>query len=233
MATIPRLSLVDATAAQLEARIAAGEWPIGTRLPAEPELMTQLGVGRSTVREAIRTLVRVGLVQVRQGDGTYVTGRLANNESLSLRFQRAQLHEIYDVREALDLQAARLAAERRTDEDLAVLRQLLAMRATAQRARDARAFADADVAFHSQIVAATQNDMLIDLYRVLGETLHQTLFVHKQESAFDDVDTSTEHESILQAIADQDPARAVAAVTTLFRRGRYIPRPFEQGGAAP
>jgi DNA-binding FadR family transcriptional regulator len=224
MPTVPRLSLADATAAQLEARIAASEWPVGARLPTETELMTQLGIGRSTVREAVRTLARVGLVQVRQGDGTYVTGRRADNEPLRLRCQRAQLHEIYDVREALDLQAARLAAERRSEEDLVALREHLAARAAAIAARDAQGFADADVAFHQQIVTATQNDMLIDLYRVLGESLVQSLTVHKRESAFGDVDTTEEHESLLAAIAAGDAAAATQAVTSLFRRGRYIPR---------
>jgi GntR family transcriptional repressor for pyruvate dehydrogenase complex len=224
MATIPRLSLADATAAQLEARIAANEWPVGARLPTETELMTQLGIGRSTVREAVRTLARVGLVQVRQGDGTYVTGRPADNEPLRLRCQRAQLHEIYDVREALDLQAARLAAERRTDDDLVTLRELLDARAAALAARDAQGFADADVAFHHHIVTATQNDMLRDLYRVLGESLVQSLTIHKRENAFSDVDTSEEHEHLLAAIVARDPAAAAHAVTTLFRRGRYVPR---------
>jgi DNA-binding FadR family transcriptional regulator len=93
--------------------------------------MTQLSVGRSTVREAVRTLARVRLVQVRQGDGTYVTGLPADNEPLRTRCQRAQLHEIYDVREALDLQAARIAAERRSEEDLVALREHLASRAAA------------------------------------------------------------------------------------------------------
>jgi len=224
MPTVPRLSLADATAAQLEARIAAGEWPVGARLPTETELMTQLGIGRSTVREAVRTLARVGLVQVRQGDGTYVIGRPADNEPLRLRCQRAQLHEIYDVREALDLQAARLAAERRSEEDLVALREHLAARAAAIAARDAQGFADADVAFHQQIVAATQNDMLIDLYRVLGESLVRSLTVHKRESAFGDVDTTVEHESLLAAIAAGDAAAATQAVTSLFRRSRHIPR---------
>ena len=224
MATVPRLSLADATAAQLEARIAAGEWPVGTRLPTETELMTQLSVGRSTVREAVRTLARVSLVQVRQGDGTYVTGLPADNEPLRTRCQRAQLHEIYDVREALDLQAARIAAERRSEEDLVALREHLASRAAAIAARDAQGFADADVAFHQRIVIATQNDMLIDLYRVLGETLVQSLTVHKRESAFGDVDTTAEHETLLTAIAAGDAAAATQAVTLLFRRGRYIPR---------
>ena len=224
MATLPRLSLADATAAQLEARIAADEWPLGSRLPTETELMSQLGIGRSTVREAIRTLARVGLVQVRQGDGTYVTGRPTDNEPLRLRCQRAQLHEIYDVREALDLQAARLAAERRSEEDLVALREHLDARAAAHGAHDAHAFADADVAFHQRIVAATQNDMLIDLYRVLGESLVQSLTIHKRENDFEGVDTTEEHESLLAAIAASDPAAATHAVTTLFRRGRYVPR---------
>ncbi len=222
MTTIARLSLADATAAQLEARIAGGEWPIGSRLPAEPELMTQLGVGRSTVREAIRTLARVGLVQVRQGDGTYVTVRPADDEGLATRCRRAQLHEIHDVREALELQAARLAAERRTDDDLAELRQLLDVRAAARAARDAGAYAAADVAFHRRIVTATRNTMLVDLYRVLSDTLVQSLTLHKRASAFEDVDTTAEHDALLAAIADGDPAAAAAAVTTLLRAGRSL-----------
>jgi DNA-binding FadR family transcriptional regulator len=220
MATISRLSLADATATQLEDRIAAGEWPVGSRLPTEADLMAEFGIGRSTVREAIRTLARVGLVQVRQGDGTYVTGRRATDESLQIRCQRAELHEIQDVREALELQAARLAAERRTDDDLHALRALLDARAAAAAARDADAYADADVAFHQRIVAATRNNMLIDLYRVLGDTLVHTLTARKRESAFHDIDTAQEHEAVLRAIADGDAALATAAVTTLFSRVR-------------
>ncbi len=224
MTIITRLSLADATAAQLEARIASNEWPVGTRLPTEPELMRQLGVGRSTIREAVRTLARVGLLQVRQGDGTYVTLRPADDEPLRLRCQRAQLHEIYDVREALDLQAARLSAERRSDEDLVALREHLDARAAALAAHDADGFADADVAFHQRIVLSTQNGMLIDLYRVLGESLVQSLTIRKRENDFEDVDTTAEHETLLAAIAASDPAAATHAVTTLFRRGRYVPR---------
>ena len=220
MATIARQSLADATATQLEARISAGEWSLGSRLPTETELMAQLGIGRSTVREAIRTLARVGLVQVRQGDGTYVTGQRVDDESLRRRCQRAQLHEIHDVREALDLQAARLAADRRSADDLVALRELLDARAAAVASRDADAFADADVAFHARIVAATQNDMLIHLYQVISESLVQLLTVHKRTSDFDDVDTSVEHEAVLAAIAAHDPVAASAAVTALFRRGR-------------
>jgi len=233
MPTVARTSLADATATQLESRIDAGEWPLGGRLPTETELMAQLGIGRSTVREAIRTLARIGLVQVRQGDGTYVTGQREDDESLRRRCQRAQLHEIYDVREALDLQAARLAVERRSPDDLVALRELLDARAAAVATRDADGYADTDVAFHARIVAATQNDMLIHLYRVISESLVQSLMVHKRASAFDDVDTSAEHEAVLAAIAARDPAAATAAVTALFRRGRYVPRPDASAASTP
>ncbi|MCC7053918.1 MAG: FadR family transcriptional regulator [Gemmatimonadaceae bacterium] len=231
MSTIARQSLADATAAQLEARIAAAEWPLGSRLPAEPELMAQLGVGRSTVREAIRTLARVGLVQVRQGDGTYVTARTANTESLLTRCQRAQLQEVRDVREALELQAARLAAARRTPDDLATLRTLLDQRADAITRRDAAGFAAADVAFHQRIVAATRNDMLIELWRVLGESLVQSLTERKRESAFDDADSTREHEALFDAIADADPGAATSAVTALFLTARPA-RDRSDAGAA-
>lgn len=224
MTAIPRVSLADATADQLERRIADGEWAVGSRLPTEPELMAELGVGRSTVREAVRTLSRVGLVQVRQGDGTFVTGRPVDTETLRNRCHRAQLHEIHDVREALDLQAARLAAARRTDEDLEALRALLDARASAALSRDAAAYADADVAFHQRIVVATQNDMLIDLYRVIGDTLVHSLTLLKRESAFDDQDTSAEHEAILTAIAAGDADAAALAVATLFRHGGKVTR---------
>lgn len=220
MTTITRYSLADATAAQLETRIAAGEWPIGGRLPTEGELMSQLGVGRSTVREAVRTLARTGLVQVRQGDGTYVTAHRPPAESLLTRCQRADLHEIRDVREALELQASRLAAERRTEDDVAALRAHLDRRAAASALRDAAAFADADVAFHQQIVVASRNAMLLDLWRVVGEALVLSLAERKRESAFDDADTTEEHEALFRAIAAQDPAAATHAVTTLFRTAR-------------
>lgn len=232
MSTILRRSLADDTATVLEARIAAGQWPLHSRLPTEQELMAELGVGRSTVREAVRTLVRAGLVQVRQGDGTYVIGHPADNEPLLHRCQRAQLHEIHDVREALELQAARLAAERRSEADLEAMRALLERRAEAVDARDATAFADTDVAFHRRIVVATQNAMLIELYDVLCDSLRQSLLARKERTAFDDLDTSAEHDAVLAAIEAADPIAAIAAVTTLFRRSRDGAR-SETPGARP
>ena len=74
----PRTSLADAAANSIRTEIAAGRWPIGSRIPIEPQLAQLLGVSRGTVREAVKTLVSRGLLEVRQGSGTYVrSGRLA------------------------------------------------------------------------------------------------------------------------------------------------------------
>ncbi|RMD78800.1 MAG: FadR family transcriptional regulator, partial [Chloroflexi bacterium] len=70
--TITRRRLVEQVIDHLRQQIATGTYPIGSRLPPEPQLMAQIGVGRSTVREAIRALAHEGLLEVRQGDGTYV-----------------------------------------------------------------------------------------------------------------------------------------------------------------
>ncbi|MBW7458333.1 GntR family transcriptional regulator, partial [Paenibacillus sepulcri] len=72
-----RLTLVEQVARQIEAMIESGDWAVGTRIPAEPELMTQLQVSRNTLREAIRALIHAGLLKTRQGDGTYVSSSSA------------------------------------------------------------------------------------------------------------------------------------------------------------
>jgi DNA-binding FadR family transcriptional regulator len=87
---LPRLSLVDSAVAELRSAVARGEWPVGERIPTEPRLSEQFGVGRNTVREAVRVLVHAGLLETRQGDGTYVRARLDPAEALR-RVERSTL----------------------------------------------------------------------------------------------------------------------------------------------
>ena len=133
---VARQSLVEQAAAELARLLAAGHWPIGTRLPGELELGRLLGVGRSTVREAVRSLAAVGMVEARQGAGTFVASA-SPLTPLDRRLRRAGVAEVYEVRMALELEAARLAAARRTDADLAALLDLTAdtaLRSPADRA---------------------------------------------------------------------------------------------------
>src|SRR5688572_18091947 len=116
MKQIARVSLVDTVVDRLRNEIVTGAWPVGTRIPTEAELVEALGVSRPSVREGVRALAQVGLLESRQGDGTYV---IADNETavaLKHALHVADVREVLTVRRALDVVAAREAASRRTDD---------------------------------------------------------------------------------------------------------------------
>ncbi|MEU1333705.1 FCD domain-containing protein [Streptomyces sp. NPDC005865] len=154
--------LVEQAAARLRAQITDGTWPVGTRLPGETTLAQELGVGRSTLREALRALAGAGLVRSRQGAGVFViaTEPVADWPA---RLRRAAVTDVYEVRMLVEAQAARLAALRRTDEDLAAMRAALDGRRAAAAGADAE-FVDADIALHAAVVAAAHNPVLTDLF---------------------------------------------------------------------
>ena len=79
---IIKRSLVDQALEQLRARINNGTWEVGQRLPTEPELAAELGISRNTVREAMRVLAFAGLIEIRQGDGSYLRGRIDPMDTL-------------------------------------------------------------------------------------------------------------------------------------------------------
>ncbi|MGI5399889.1 FadR/GntR family transcriptional regulator [Streptomyces sp. CA-135486] len=174
--TSPRRSgLTDQVIAQLRNQITSGEWPVGSRIPTEPELVEQLGVARNTVREAVRALAHNGLLDIRQGSGTYVVATSELAGVMHRRFAEASPRHIAEVRSTLESSAARLAAERRTDKDLGQLETLLARRDEAWQAGDAEQFVAADSTFHLAVVAASHNEVLIELYADLGDLLRDWL----------------------------------------------------------
>src|SRR5688500_5724875 len=195
MRNVARTSLVDAAIQQLRDQITGGAWPVGTKLPSEARLAQTLGMSRLSVREALRVLVHAGLLSTRQGDGTYVTATDESQVALRRRLDTAAAMDIIDVRRGLDLVAARLAAGRRTEEELVALRETLARRDAAGRAGDLDGFADADVDFHVLVADAAHNALLADLYRSMSDALRDS--VRDQEQAALDPDSS--HEDLLRA----------------------------------
>lgn len=172
----PRRSpLADQVIAQLRTQITSGEWPVGSRIPTEPELVEQLGVARNTVREAVRALAHNGLLDIRQGSGTYVVATSELAGVMHRRFADADPRHVAELRSTLESSAARLAAERRTPRDLDQLDALLARREEAWESGDAEAFVAADATLHLAIVAASHNDVLTALYADLGHLLRDWL----------------------------------------------------------
>ncbi|MFE2260770.1 FadR/GntR family transcriptional regulator [Streptomyces griseosporeus] len=206
--------LVEQAAARLRARIADGTWPVGAKLPGETTLAKELGVGRSTVREALRALAGAGLVRPRQGAGVFVTAT-APVEDFPAQLRRAAVTDVYEVRMAVEVHAARLAARRRTDEDVTAIRAALQARRAAAAADD-QAFVDADIAFHAAVVAAAHNVVLSGLFAQFTPVLRKgltELLALTGLRADDPNHADDAHEAILRAVADGDAEAAVAVVT--------------------
>ncbi|MEH0422234.1 FadR/GntR family transcriptional regulator [Streptomyces sp. B21-083] len=170
-----RSALSEQVIAALRNQITSGEWPVGSRIPTEPELVAQLGVARNTVREAVRALAHNGLLDIRQGSGTYVVATSELAGVMHHRFADADRRHIAELRSTLESGAAELAALRRTERDLKQLDALLARREDAWASGDAEAFVTADASLHMAVVAASHNDVMTAMYADLGEVLRDWL----------------------------------------------------------
>lgn len=215
---IKRQQLVEQVIEHLEKAINSGDFTVGTKLPTEPRLMDELGVGRSTLREAIRVLAHGGILEVRQGDGTYVRSLLTTDEPLARRLRRARLREVQEVRRTLEIEIVRLAAERRQESDVARMRGRLKLRQEAVDRGDLSAALDADMAFHSAIAEAAGNAVFADLYRTFSRTLQDALAVQWEIGDSGPSETAGLHERLLDAIATGNAAEAVAITITLLDR---------------
>jgi DNA-binding FadR family transcriptional regulator len=209
LATTRRAGLVDQVIEQLRTAVTQGEWPVGERIPTESELVTQLGVGRNTIREAVRALAHTGLLEVRQGDGTYV--RATSEVSGAIRrLCGEELREVLQVRRLLEVEGARLAATARTDDEVAQLRALLARRAAEWQERRWQDFARTDAEFHSAVVQCGHNRLLTELYRGLTEVVTASVAATSAITPTGEYIPEIGHDGIADAIADRDPERAAA-----------------------
>lgn len=201
-----RTPLSDQVIAQLRTQITSGEWPVGSRIPTEVELVEQLGVARNTVREAVRALAHNGLLDIRQGSGTYVLATSELAGVMHRRFAEADPARVAELREALEASAAGLAARRRTGRDLELLDVALERREGAWRSGDPESFVQADAAFHQAVVAAAHNEVLAALYADLGEVLRAHL--RQDIGPVLSADRYVGHGEIVAAIRGGDPEAA-------------------------
>ncbi|MBB3606796.1 DNA-binding FadR family transcriptional regulator [Mycolicibacterium sp. BK556] len=205
---VQRHPLAAQTAALLMTRIRNGEWPLGHRLPGETTLAAQLGVGRSTLREAIRELAGKGVLDSRQGAGVFVTA-LEVTEDWDTILRRTTIAAVIEARIAIEAEAAALAAVRRTPSDLRAIRRTLAARGvTGQSVPD---HVDADAAFHRAVVAAAHNDVLTQLFDAFLPRLRQAMIDMLKIRPVPEDEDHLAHQQLADAIADRDPVSAAAA----------------------
>lgn len=206
MAQVRRTPLAEQAADLLLERIRGGEWALGAKLPGESTLGPQLGVGRSTVREAIRRLAGQGVLATRQGAGVFVAS-LDVLEDWRTSLSTADITSVLEARIAIEVEAAALAAVRRSPAELRAIRRAAAERA-AQRS-ELEAHVDADLAFHRSIVAAAHNPLLLDLFDSFTPRSRQAMIdlLRLSGEFATDADQRT-HLDIVGAIADRDGRKA-------------------------
>ncbi|MGJ0204663.1 FCD domain-containing protein [Leucobacter sp. gxy201] len=208
MVQVSRAPLAEQAADLLLERIRGGEWPLGSKIPGENSLGPQLGVGRSTVREAIRRLAGQGVLTTRQGAGVFVAS-LDVVEDWSEALQRADIDAVIEARIAIEVEAAMLAAQRRTSTELRAMRRAVNERSEHQV--DVESHVDADIAFHRTIVVAAHNPILVDLFDSFTPRSRQAMVdMLRLRGEFGGDADQHAHTSVLEAIAARDDQAAAA-----------------------
>jgi DNA-binding FadR family transcriptional regulator len=221
MITLPRkrsLSLVQEVMNDLTAKIRNGLYKPGEKLPTEPEVMAEQGVSRTVVREAMSRLQAAGFVETRHGVGTFVLPPVAAAKPTLDLMTVVTIRDVLamlELRISLETEAAGLAALRRTDEQLALMRR--AVELFEEGVSKGESSVDADFQFHLQIALATGNKYFEDFYRHLGTTtIPRTRLDTSQFSPEPGQSylyrTNREHEYILDAITRKDPQAASASM---------------------
>ncbi|PXY24262.1 GntR family transcriptional regulator [Prauserella flavalba] len=220
-----RLSRTQELVARLTARIKEGVIQPGERLPTEGSLVQTYGVSRTVVREAISRLQAAGLVETRHGRGSFVLAQPSTTpfevgEAGELTIEGAL--ELIEFRTALEVEAAALAARRRTGAQLADLRESLDEFAAS--AGNPSAAVRADFTFHLRIALAAGNRYFADLLRSFGPGM---IIMHRERLPANPerfARTAGEHENVYAAIERQDAeaARAAARVHLANSRVRLL-----------
>lgn len=204
-----RKSLSHQVRESMETLIRDGEWKVGERIPAEPELMELFGVGHNTVREAVQGLTHSGMLAVRPGDGTYVLATDKLDAALDDRLQRLDTAHILEARLAIEQSIVALAAAGRTEADLLTMQAAL----DKCKQRSGHGIED-DMAFHAAIADATRNPILSQIYRVITGHLsrHFTEALSERQYA---PEAMALHDELLAALRRQDAAAARRTVADI------------------
>ncbi|OKI00836.1 hypothetical protein A6A06_18155 [Streptomyces sp. CB02923] len=211
--------MIEGTIERLKTQIVSGRWPLDSKIPIEDELVEELQVSRSTLRQAVQALVYVGLLETAQGRGTFVRGTHEVDTVLHRYLADAELRSVLETRRGLEVEAAGLAAERRSAADLDRLAAVHERQTAAQRDGRAGEFSRAAVEFHTAVVEAAGNPVLARLYGTMLGSVRDSVHlggVRRPQEHYGDAG----HARILEAVRRGDPhaARKAAAehVTTFL-----------------
>jgi DNA-binding FadR family transcriptional regulator len=213
---IHRKSLAHEVSDRIKEAIRTGQYGVNEKLPTEPELMKQLGVGRSTIREAVRMLANSGLLSVQQGIGTFVADPIDNRESLAERLNRAASEDIDEIRQLLEVHMATKAAINRTQVQLDEIESFLNDRVRASIDGNIEACVQADINFHLAIAKASGNEMLADMYGAFSSHL-KNWFLNRFTAIDPFLRSNNAHLALLASIKSKDPVLALRCAQDVLK----------------
>lgn len=199
--------LGDRVTRQIRQDITSGRWKVNDKIPSEGELMEMYSVGRSTIREAVRSLVEVGILRVQQGSGTFVND-IGLSETIDQRLRRADFDELNAVRKLLELEIVGLAASHCSTGSLKLIGEQLKARKDAIFEENRQDCINADIAFHAAIADASGNKVLADMYRSFT-SLIRDFFLKREKQGLSHFAMSHHlHEQLYTAIQNADASKA-------------------------
>ncbi|GGF99703.1 FadR/GntR family transcriptional regulator [Paenibacillus abyssi] len=206
--------IYEQIADQMKEHIMSGGWKTGEKLPSTKELTEQFQVGRSTMREALSALKAMGLIEIRHGDGCFVREVTADELPLpqfeTLLLSREAISELLEARKALEIANAAIAAQKRTDEDLAAFEVLLA--SMKEHIGDQAEGEAADIRFHQLLSEATHNSIMVRLLDSIASqmeiAIRETRRIQMYSSKQVSLQLWEEHQRIYEAVAAQNPEEA-------------------------
>lgn len=206
--------LFEQIAVKIRQDIKEEKFKVGEKIPSEPALMELYGVGRSTIREAIKSLTLSGILTVQQGSGTKVNAAPA--EPIEQRLRSSDFEEINQVRALLEQEIVRLATQNRSDADLKAIGEALEKRKLAIKNESRTACANADIEFHLAIALASGNRVLSDLYESFTVIIRD-FFAKRAPSGIAHFAMSHHlHQSLFDAINKRSADAAREITTTIL-----------------
>lgn len=199
------------TVRRLQHDITSGRWEINSRIPNEAELAAELGVGRSTVREAVRSLAHLGMLEPAPGRGTFVRSLSPVSGVLAEFAAQHSIEDLLAVRQGLEVQAAASAARRR---DAAGLERLRASHEADLHDCGTAERGESPGQFHAILVELSGNQLLVELYAAVMTALRSQMRAGRIASAQDADERRTQHAALLAAVASGNPMAAAAVAAT-------------------
>lgn len=208
-------SLPKQISIQIENAIKNDQFKVGEKIPSEPELVKMFEVSRNTIREAIQSLIQAGVLESRQGNGTYVLSKDRFEANIINRLSTSKISEVHEVRVSLEKEIVKLAAKRRTEEDLINIKK--ALDKNNQKKASFEENSEADLEFHLAIAKASQNSIFYDLYKSISHYIGNSIQERLELTQMQEELISQLHIDLYEAILKQDSKKSQDSIEKILK----------------